>query len=181
LTNLISFYDVTTVWVHGGRAVDVVYRDFSRAFDTVSHNIPVMKCRECGTDEWTVSWIENCFTVRAHRVVISSTESGLRPLITGASQVSVLGLVLFNIISNLDEGTESTFSHDGCATIPQDLDKLESWARRNLTRLNKSKCRVLQLGRSNPMHQYRLGYNLLERSSAEKDLGVLVDNRLATS
>ena len=28
------------------------------------------------------------------------------------------------------------------------------------------------------MHQYRLGADLLERSSAEKDLRVLVDNRL---
>jgi len=31
------------------------------------------------------------------------------------------------------------------------------------------------------MHQYRLGDDLLERSSVEKDLGVLADNRLAMS
>jgi len=31
------------------------------------------------------------------------------------------------------------------------------------------------------MHQYSLGYDLLERSSEEKDLGVLVDNGLAVS
>ena len=31
------------------------------------------------------------------------------------------------------------------------------------------------------MHQYRLGDDLLERSSEAKDLGVLVDNRLTMS
>ncbi|PKU48086.1 hypothetical protein llap_1643 [Limosa lapponica baueri] len=37
------------------------------------------------------------------------------------------------------------------------------------------------IGRNNPMHQYRLGVDLLESSSAEKDLRVLLDSKLAMS
>jgi len=39
--------------------VDVVYLDFSKAFDTVSHNILLGKLRNCGLDERSVRWIEN--------------------------------------------------------------------------------------------------------------------------
>ncbi|GAB0204970.1 mitochondrial enolase superfamily member 1 [Grus japonensis] len=59
LTKPIAFYDGMTGWVDEGRAVDVVYLDFSKAFDTVSHNILKGKLRKCGLDEWTVGWIDN--------------------------------------------------------------------------------------------------------------------------
>ncbi|PKU45842.1 rna-directed dna polymerase from mobile element jockey- hypothetical protein [Limosa lapponica baueri] len=71
LTNLITFYDGLTGRVDKRRAVGVVYLNFSKAFDTVSHNILIGKLRKCGFDEWTVRWIDNWLNGRTRRTVIS--------------------------------------------------------------------------------------------------------------
>ena len=64
-------------------AVDVVYLDFNKAFDRVSHNILLGKLRKCGMDEWSVRWTENWLNGRAQRIGFSSTESSWRPVIGG--------------------------------------------------------------------------------------------------
>jgi len=58
LTKMIAFYDGVTGWLDERTAVDDVYLDFSKAFDTVSHNILLGKLRKCGLDEWLVRWTE---------------------------------------------------------------------------------------------------------------------------
>lgn len=55
LTNLMNFCDEMIDLVAEGRAVDMVYLNFSKAFDTVSHKILV----KYGLDERTARWIEN--------------------------------------------------------------------------------------------------------------------------
>jgi len=59
LTNLISFCDQLTCVVDEGEAVDVVYLDFSKAFDTVSHSILLEKQAACGLRECVLCWVKN--------------------------------------------------------------------------------------------------------------------------
>ena len=56
LTNLISFYDKVTRLVDEGKAVNVVYLYFSKAFDTVPHSILMEKLDAHGLDGCALHW-----------------------------------------------------------------------------------------------------------------------------
>ncbi|KAK4831063.1 hypothetical protein QYF61_015120 [Mycteria americana] len=88
--------------------------------------------------------------------------------------------------SDPGSGIECTLSKLACDTklrdaIQKDLDRLEAWAHVNLMKFNKATYKVLHLGRGNPQYEYRLGNKLIESSPVEKDVGILVDEKLDMS
>jgi len=115
------------------------------------------------------------------------------PVMSGVPQRSVLGPAVFStFVGSMDsviERTVSKFANNiklsGAVNtleerdaIQRDLDRLQRWAHANLMNFNKGKCKVLHMGQGNPKHKDRLGREWTDSSPEEKDLGLLIDEKL---
>ncbi|CAM5111507.1 unnamed protein product [Natator depressus] len=195
-TNLSYFFEKVTDFLDKGNAVDLIYLDFSKAFDTVPHGELSVKLEKMGINMKIERWIRNWLTGRLQRVILKGELSGWREVPSGVPQGSVLGPILFNLfITGL--GTKSgsvliKFADEtklgGIANlerdrdiIQEDLNDLVNWSNSNRMKFNGEKCKVMHLGINNKNFSYKLGTHQLEVMEEEKDLGVLVDHRMTMS
>ena len=74
LTNLISFYDWVTRLVDERKAVNLVYLDFSKAFDMVSHSILLGKLAARGLDRYTLLWVRKWLEGHVQQVVVNGVK-----------------------------------------------------------------------------------------------------------
>ena len=177
--------------VDEGSPVDIIYLDFSKAFDKVPHKRLVQKLKAHGIKGEVVNWIEEWLRDRKQRVVVNGESSDWAKVESGVPQGSVLGPVLFTVfINDLEDRIKSRISKFADDTkligsaeskektdrpiIQEDLNKLNEWAVKWQMNFNADKCKVLHIGKKNRRAKYEIDGKGIGVVSEEKDLGVIV-------
>lgn len=196
VTNLILFNDFLTNSMSNGKQVDVIYTDYSKAFDKINHKILIIKLNNIGIRgdllRWFTSYVEN----RCQAVVINNYISSWVTIPSGVPQGSLLGPLLFIIfINDIQECFHSTnllafaddmkiFASISCPTdttaLQSDLSRLDNYCARNQLYLNPTKCFVTTFTRKAHVttSDYYLKGHKIQRSDLANDLGVIHDSKL---
>ena len=97
-----------TKWIDEGSSVDIIYLDIQKAFDKVPHQRLHRKLKAHGIGDGIIEWIEQWLTGRRQYVVVDGDVSIWKSVLSGVSQGSVLGPLLFSIyISDFDDSITS--------------------------------------------------------------------------
>ena len=196
---LLGMYGSLVEWVDRGEVVDVVYLDYSKAFDRVSHALLLEKLHLLGFDSLVVGWIREFLVGRVMRVAVNGEQSVGRDVASGVPQGTVLGPILFLIFVNfVAEGTRCTwkaFADDyklymclprgigidaRVAIMQGDLDRIHSVSESWNLKLNASKCVAMRFGKRVTSSDVRYKINGVELKFVphHRDLGVIIDVKL---
>ena len=192
ITQMLSYLDEVYHTHDAKIPCAAMYFDFSKAFDSVRHDILVQKFAAFGFDDiftaLLISYLSNRFQCVKVRTSISTT----LPVTSGVPQGSVLGPLLFILFINdlpdiFNHSNCFLFADDSkficktnCSDLQSDVDSFTHWCTQNGLKINKDKCNFIIFNgkfpdcifvNNQPIHSI----NLL------KDLGLLVSSDLTWS
>jgi len=193
-TNLLILTEDLFNALSSGDQVDVIYTDFSKAFDTINHKILHSKLRSYGICDPLLSWLYSYCTDRIQFVKYKNFYSESFRVSSGVPQGSHLAPILFLLYINditLPHSKMLLFADDlkmyriiksnhDYDLLQSDLNSLSNWCKLNNLSLNASKCKYMSYTRSRSFIAsiYNIDGVQLEQVQVIKDLGVLFDKKL---
>lgn len=189
------------------RAVDdkettaLVLLDYSKAFDTVNHDLLCAKLRFYGFHTSALNLIKCYLTNRTQSIVLDNTVSSALPVTAGVPQGSIIGPLLFilytsDICRQLlysyshqyadDTNVYLSFTKDNALqaqlNLNSDLHNIQTYSIRNSLVLNPLKSAVIYFGNDSEWAATNLNITLagvrLPITTNVKSLGLTIDNRL---
>ena len=128
--------------INNGHCIDVLYCDFMKAFDKVSHKLLISLPLK------VIDWIKGFLTNRKQRVLVNGIASGWHDVISGVPQESVLGPILFviyvNTLVDVVQHSDSflfaddnklfkiIFNDEDTVLLQKDIDSMFSWTLNSL-------------------------------------------------
>ena len=137
--------------------------DFSKAFDSVSHELLIHKLGSFGFHSDLLQWFEAYLSGRRQRVVVDGVFSDSLPVVSGVPQGSILGPLLFVLYINdlprvVQNSSVALFADDAkcymninsindCQLLQNDLHALVKWSSIWELNFHPSKCQVITISR----------------------------------
>ena len=189
-------------WAHNrnsGLPTNVAFLDFTKAFDSVSHERLLLKVHAYGIRDSLLSWVRSFLTNRQQRVVLRGHYSSWTAVVSGVPQGTVLGPILFLIyINDITRNVESQSKlfaddmkvykalrnvHEDTQILQDDLNALEQWSPDWQLSFNTTKCEVMRISQKNDTSSpgYHLCGNRLNNVFKTKDLGIYITSNLSWS
>ena len=177
----------------------VVYIDFSKAFDVVSHAKLIARLNSYGVRGTVLKWIENFLTGRTHCTKVDNVLSEIAPLISGVVQGSGIGPLMFltyinELIYILEElgVMVKLFADDvkmyarivnnlSMVQLQRAIDALTDWAREWQLGISVEKCCMLNIGTNVFAPELHIESETLSVCHDVRDLGIIVTDCLSPS
>jgi hypothetical protein len=194
-TNLADFLSFIAPRVEYAKQVDCVYFDFSKAFDTVPHDILMVKLELYGITGKLLEWLKSYLAKRTFQVKVGGCLSKVYDISSGVPQGSNLGPLLFLLyINDIGKNIKSKiylYADDVkiCTEVDtvgqhealqDDINEIHRWSIDNRLPLNLDKTVVVSYTRKVMWKRftYMVGNSSITRKDVIKDLGVTFDSKL---
>ena len=173
-SQLISFVEDIQFSMNNHKQVDLLFLDFSKAFDTVPHMRLLNELSFYGIQGPILQWICSWLTQRKQKVVVDGESSSATIVKSGVPQGTVLGPLMFLVyINDINESILSSIRlfADDCVvyntiSTPRDAEQLQddlnhiyAWSEKWQMKLNTDKCVLLRCTRSLTPVQYTYTLN----------------------